>query len=331
MTTPNQSYLSCFALAAALCCMPVTVTHAASSCHYIERASFDVQRPGQARSPTVEGEINGQAVQLEIDTGTSQTYILRAEAERQNLHPERIQRQVQSNAGAESLFLVKVKNFAIGGLHAPNMRFPVIEAMGNKDVHGIVGNDFLLQYDVELNLPEHRVKLYEADHCKEKALAYWDQEALAVPLEFTSGYAQPLVQVQINGMPFKALISTSARYSTVDLDAVRRLGMSTTAPGVVYRGKATGIGEEKMERWNMTFDSFAIGEEVVQHPRLVVADTTYRYRGRKPYDMVLGRDFLGAHRVLLAQSQMQFYYSYNGGQVFLKDEMDAIALPQAAR
>jgi predicted aspartyl protease len=308
----------------------INFARADSACHYIEQADLALNHADPARQPTVAGAINAKPVNLEISTGSTHTFILRAEADRQNLHPERIQRQMQSASGAESVFLVRVKDFAVGAAHVTNLRFPVIEAIGNTAAAGVLGADFLHQYDMDLNFAERQVKLFQADHCKDKALAYWNQEALRVPLAFTSQGYRPLVQVKLNGITVNALISTSSRYSTVDVDTARRLGLSTDAPGVVYRGKTAGIGEEKLDRWNMTFDSFAIGDEVVQHPRLVVVESTYRQRGRKEYDMVLGRDFLSAHRVLLAQSQMQVYYTYNGGQVFLKDEIDSVRLPQAA-
>ena len=319
MKTTNKKYLLCISISA-LCATLAGGANAENACHYIEQANLAITHPDKSRQPVVPGAINGKPVQMEINTGTTNTFILRAEADKQNMNPERLPRQVQSAAGAESMFLVKIKDFAIGNAHTTNLRFPVIESIGKADRAALVGDDFLLQYDVELNFPEKNMKLFNAEHCNEKALAYWDANAMTVPMEFTPGFARPLVQVKINGAPIWAMISTGSTYSTVDLEAARRLGLSTDAPGVVYHGKTNGVGDEKMERWNMTFDSFAIGDETVQHPRLVVMESTYRYRGRKPYEMVLGRDFLSAHRVLLAQSQMRFYYSYNGGQVFLKDE-----------
>jgi hypothetical protein len=80
----------------------------------------------------------------------------------------------------------------------------------------------------------------------------------------------------------------------------------------------------------MTFNSFAIGDELIQHPRIGVMDRSENYRGRKEHQVVLGRDFLMSHHVLLAQSQMLLYYSYLGGPVFLKDATAAINVPGAA-
>lgn len=331
MTRMNQHRFRCLPLAAAVLLSSLSATaHADNACHYIEQANLELTHPDNARLPTVMGEINGKPVHMEINTGASDTFMMRSEADRQNLNPERMAWQVQSMAGSKSMFLVKVKDFAIGGAHATNLRFPVIEGMEHTDVAGIIGADFLMHYDLDLDFTGNRVKLFEADHCQDKALAYWDDKAMSVPLEFTSERYRPLVQVQINGKPIWALISTGSARSTLDVDAARRLGLSTDAPGVTYRGKTAGAGNEKVDYWNMTLDSFTLGDEVIQHPRIVVAESTYQFRGRKQYDMVLGRDFLSAHHVLLAQSQKRIYYTYNGGTVFLKDEINAIGLPRAA-
>lgn len=318
MTLTHRNWLVCFS-AFSFLTLP-GLAGAQSACHYTEQADLPLSHPERGNAPLVEGAINGQSVQMEINTGATNTFMLRAAAERQNLNPERINRHVQSVAGASSMFLVKVKDFAIGNAHATNLRFPVIEGGGNATrAAALVGDDFLLQYDVELNLPQQRVKLFRADHCDDKALAYWDAQALAVPMDFPPGFARPLVQVSINGTPVWAMISTGNASSSLDLAAARRLGLATDAPGVTYRGKAPGLDGEQLERWDMTLTRFAIGDETIERPRLAVIDSSYHYRGRKPFEMVLGRDFLGTHRVLLAQSQMRMYFTYTGGRVFLPD------------
>lgn len=300
-----------------------------NACHYIEQADLAVTHAAHSRLGTIAGEINGKPVDMLLDTGANETYILRTQAEELNLNPVRTELMVQGVGGNASVFVVKVKDFAIGGAHAKNLRFPVVEGLEKSGMGGIVGDDFLMQYDIELNFSANRVKLFRAENCGDKDLAYWDPHAMAVPLELASDSHQPMVQVKINGVALWALVDTGAYGTTIDLDAVRRLGLSTDAPGVVTGGKAAGIGSEKRTMWNMTFDSFAIGDETIQHPRIAVMDTGFR-TGRKSHEVILGRDFLNAHHVLLAQSQMRFYFSYTGGPVFLKDEIDAIGLPHAA-
>lgn len=315
MNFTNKDDVFCFA-AAFLLATHINAAQAESACHFIEQASLDLSYAEKSTTPTVEGKINGKTVRMLLDTGASRTNIMRAEADRQNLNPERMREQTQGVGGPSSVFLVKVKDFAIGDAHAANLRFPVVEVMGHQNIGALIGADFLFQYDVELNLAENRVKLFRADHCQEKGLAYWDPHAMTVPMELVDGAHLARVQVKINGVPVSAIIDSGASLTVIDLSAARKLGFSTDAPGVTNGVHVVGIGAEKRETWNMTFDSFAIGDEVIEHPRMAVIADGDAFRGRKPFQMILGRDFLRTHRVMLAQSQLLFYYSYLGGQVF---------------
>jgi len=312
MTFPTKHYLFCLTAAFLF----TTQARADNACHFSEQANLPLSQLAQSRTPLVDGAINGQPVKMLLDTGASQTYVMKQEADRQNLNPERIKKQTQGVGGLSSIFLVKVKDFAIGDAHATNLRFPVVEVQGQSGAAGLIGADFLMQYDIELNFTDHYVKLFHADGCQDKDLAYWDPKAMSVPMELTGRAKHARVQVKVNGVALWALIDSGASRTMIDLEAARKLGFAIDAPGVAYSGKIAGIGPEKRASWNMTFDSFAIGDEVVQHPRIAVMEGADSFLGRKPFDMILGRDFLTAHHVLLATSQQQFYFSYNGGQVF---------------
>lgn len=312
MTFTKKNYLFCLTAVFLF----ATQARAENACHFSEQANLPLSQSAQARTPTVDGEINGQPVKFLMDTGASQTYVMKHEADRQNLNPERIKQLTQGVGGLSSIFLVKVKDFAIGNAHATNLRFPVIDVLGQTGTAGLVGADFLMQYDIELNFAGHYIKLFRADNCQDKALAYWDPNALSVPMELVDGAKLARVQVKINGVTLWALIDSGASLTVIDLDTARKLGFSADAPGVQASGKIAGIGPDKRNSWEMTFDSFAIGDEVVQHPRIAVMEGGDQFLGRKPFEVILGRDFLTAHHVLLATSQLQFYYSYNGGQVF---------------
>lgn len=317
MTLLNKKYLQCFSVAASV----LLSTHANSACRYVEQASLDVAHSDRSALATVDGELNWQAVKFGLDTGLDNTLLLRGAVEKQGLTPLRTRRQLQGIGGSTSIFLVKVKDIAIGDAHAKNLQIQAVDALENTGAAGMIGVDFLMQYDVDLNLADHRIKLFRAEHCQDKALAYWDKDASSIPMEYFGDARRPRVQVKLNGQTIWALIDSGAAESSVDLDTARRLGMSTDASRVVDGGEATGFGTNTRKLWNMTFDSFAIGDEVVQHPRLAVMESAEHFTGRREHEMLLGRDFLRAHHVLLAQSQMQVYFTYNGGPVFLKDDI----------
>lgn len=170
--------------------------HAASTCHYIEQAILVIAPGNRAQAATVNGEINGTAVNMALDTGSTQTSLLRTAAENLGLTPARTRRQTQGVGGSTSIFTVKLKDFAVGNAHVKNRDFQVLEAMEDSGAAGIIGNDYLLQYDVELDFAENRAKLYRAEQCQEKALAYWDADASAVPMEIMSESTLPRVKIK---------------------------------------------------------------------------------------------------------------------------------------
>src|SRR5258706_9946747 len=157
------------------------------------------------------------------------------------------------------------------------------------------------------------------------ALGYWATEpAGEVPIETGS---KIWLTVAINGKPVRAQLDSGAGNSLLSKADAARLGVTPESPGTVVGGCVRGLGERQENSWVGQFESFAIGNERIRNPRIPFADlwqhTTYTETGsRLPTrlagqpDMLLGADFLHAHRVLVARSQRKMYFTYAGGTVF---------------
>ena len=83
-------------------------------------------------------------------------------------------------------------------------------------------------------------------------------------------------------------------------------------------GCSTGLGADYVHSWVAKFDTVALAGEAIRDPRLTVADILpeLAYSREPPPDVILGTDFLRAHRVLVARSQRKFYFTYAGGMIF---------------
>jgi len=140
---------------------------------------------------------------------------------------------------------------------------------------------------------------------------------------------RPIVEIEINGKKLRALIDSGDPYTTIDLAAAAALGVTPQSPGVMSVGKVGGVGKHNSEAWSAPFDSFAIGAEAINHPRIRMHDlygslykdveklwVSEKVNGEPP--VILGADFLRAHRILVAVSQHKVYLSYVGGPVFAK-------------
>jgi tetratricopeptide (TPR) repeat protein len=72
-------------------------------------------------------------------------------------------------------------------------------------------------------------------------------------------------------------------------------------------------------------DSFALGNEQVQHTRLRIGGIELR-----DVDMLLGVDFFLSHRVFVSNSLRKIYFTYSGGPVFRLDQASVAQLAKTA-
>jgi predicted aspartyl protease len=288
-----------------------------ADCRYTELAALDLNIYEAAGTPFVDGQINGKTVHMLIDSGAQKTLLTRAEMDRQQQPLTRTLNRVRGIGGDTAQFAAQPEEVIIGPTRVAKTWFPVVDGLDYPGYGGLVGADYLLQADLEIALSGKQLKFFRNDGCGDKSLAYWDTQALDVPLELGERHSAAYVQVQLNGRKLRALIDTGAGHSLVDLQTADRLGIKPGGAGVTEDGAVTGIGGKSAPKWSATFDSFALGEENIGKPRIAIADigNTQQF-GVKNVEMILGRDFLRAHRVLISTSQERFYYSYLGGQVF---------------
>jgi clan AA aspartic protease (TIGR02281 family) len=174
-----------------------------------------------------------------------------------------------------------------------------------------VGAPFLLQRDLEIALAEKELRFFKPVGCDGAHLAYWDANAVAIPFEsHWDRSPNPHFKVEINGKELDAIIDTGASTTVIDARAAKRIGLRLDAPNVQRNGNSAGIGERHVERFSTVVDKLKIGGETINNAQLGIIDT----EGSLSADMLLGADFLRAHRVLFALSQKQLYITYVGGE-----------------
>ena len=108
-------------------------------------------------------------------------------------------------------------------------------------------------------------------------------------------------------------IGTEADHSYLSLAAAARAGLQPGGPGVVVESVIEETGQAIA--WSGPMAELAIGDEEIRSSRIRFDDMA-----KPAADLVLGRDFLLSHRVLVSNSQHRIYLSYEGGPVFLPGE-----------
>jgi predicted aspartyl protease len=296
----------------------------AQKCKLARFAEWPV-RPGYYR-PVIDGAINGQKIGILLDTGAAVSLVRRSSTARLGLTRYETGDRLYGIGGETAADYVHIDEFRIGPSVRKNWRVLVAgEHDFGDDVAVILGDDFFHQADIEFDLANNAVRLYETKDCDGVSLAYWTTEpAGAVPLDAGE---RIMLTVTVNGKPARALLDSGASGSVLGMVEAARLGVTPQSAGVIAAGCVIGAGRRVVDSWIGQFESFQIGNEIIRNPKLRFADmwrhTTYTETGsRLPThfaglpEMLLGADFLRAHRVLIAHSQRKMYFTYVGGTVF---------------
>ena len=278
-------------------------------------------------TPVIEGRINGRRIGVLIDTGMSirEGALLERALARQLGVPliEDPRRRLAGIGGETRAQIGVVNEFRIG--EATRRDWWVL--VGGEE-HGqqgrfIIGNSFFRDLDLELDLPRDRVRLFKSQDCRGVSLAYWTKSPSVAPI-WVDGWTT--VKVLVNGKEVVAMLDSGASSTLMDTSVLPRIGgeaqLRTAPPGRCVRG----FGKQAVPSQIGQFDTFVIGDELIRNPKIYFADlrkdlprTSFFFFEVQRYDMpemILGTDFLRAHRVLIARQQGLLFFTYEGGTVF---------------
>jgi hypothetical protein len=139
---------------------------------------------GPQNSPAVIGGLGQTPAALLFDTGASTSTVSPSVAQQAGLAIQPIQGDLtlRGMTGNVAAGLITVPQFTLGAATAANAQFVVANMFGgNSQLDGILGDDFLRDYDIDLNIPQHNVTLYPSSTCATATLP-WQGGAAAVPV-----------------------------------------------------------------------------------------------------------------------------------------------------
>lgn len=266
--------------------------------------------------PTVTAQINGKDASFIVDSGAFYSMLSPASAAEYGLktYPAPYGLTVRGIGGAADISVTKIKSFTLVGVPIHDLEFLV----GGGDVSGVgvLGQNLLRISDVEYDLAKGVIRMIRAEGCKKTNFAYWAAKAnlpysviniqSTTPLESqTSGW------VFVNGVKIHAVFDTGSGLSVLTRHAAERAGVKMDADGVTDGGFWRGIGRSMVKSWIVPVASFKIGDEEVRNTKLRVADMAM-----DSTEMLIGADFFLSHRIYVASSEHQLFFTYNGGPVF---------------
>jgi predicted aspartyl protease len=282
----------------------------------------------------VDGAINGQKIGIILDTGAQRSVILRSSAVRLDLpRREALGYRFYGVGGESKVEIATVDDFKLGAVSTKDMQlFVAGESDFGEGGDVLLGEDFLQRFDVEFDLPNRAVRLFQPKDCEGVSLAYWTKETAGEVAIERIDESRPRINltVRINGKPVDAFLDSGASTSVLSKEDAASVGVTPETPGVVAVRPSGGLGAKKVENWSGPFQSFAIGNESIPDIRIRFADlfkdATFAETGsrvvRKAFErqpMLLGADFLRAHRTLVSHTQRRLYFTYAGGPVFVAE------------
>lgn len=265
--------------------------------------------------PVIEGAINGHKVGVLLDTGGYASVLTKSAAATLKLHAQGTSETLIGFGGESRVLLAWIDELRIGGAVRKGFRVRVAGERPLPGVDFILGDDVFREYDVEFDYAKSVVRLFQAVDCKGVSLAYWDSNALELPMQDEN---RVVVPIKINGTAAHALLDSGASASLVDLTLAAKVGITPETPGVVPSNCTYGMGTEAVPSWIARFDTLQLAEQTIRDPQLRMAARLALgvQGGNVPPEVILGSDFLRTHRVLVARSQRKVYFSYLGGLVF---------------
>lgn len=314
MTINSRILPSWLILSAAVLCTSAHAADDGDSCHYIQVAELPLRYTGPSLQLTTDGTIDGVPGPMLVDTGAAFSSLSRTGTEKRGLWLSGTGRYANGIGGLSRLYTTKLREFSIGPAKTGKVQMWVVGDTGSAPTFdAIVGAPFLLQADMELSLAEKKMRFIRGEGCDDKSfLGYWGGQIFEIPFErHTDDSPNPHFTVEVNGQKMEAMIDSGAHATSITARAAKRAGLELGAPGSMRLGHSVGVGSERVPTWG-TRAKLKIGAETVENAEIGVIETD-RPTG---VELLLGDDFLRAHRVLFAMSQKKLYISYVGGEPF---------------
>lgn len=240
--------------------------------------------------PVLGAEINGKPAALVLDTGSDATVLTRTAAQRLGVVQFGAPRNVGGAGGRAQAGVAVLGALKLGPVLVPKPRALLTDAPA-PPLDGLIGIDLLVDWEVELDMPAHRVRLYRARPCV-SARPPWTEPFVQLPVQQEAGSGHLFVSVLLDKQPLRAMLDTGASRSVVSLQSAADAGLDRRALAALPLSRGQAINAEGVLLRSARFQSLEVGGIVLRRPELAVIDLP-PFAG----DMLIGGDFLGTRKV----------------------------------
>jgi clan AA aspartic protease (TIGR02281 family) len=300
--------------------------------------------------PLIEGKINGQPVTLLVDTGATSTFIWESAATSLGLPLGGVPRVRVFGAGGEARILdTTIWHLEIGAYKQTNVQLLVLRdkvppnpvPYDRSTIALLLGSEFLANFSTEFDLEHGVIRLLRPQGCKADQLAYWSTNYSLADLQpVRAEYPEIRLDVLINGKHVAAVLDTGAPVSRLEASSAKRVGVKPITTAEADAGSAHGVAGREFSDWLGLAETVSIGDETIRNVRVRIASmfpqNTIHPTGvsdsiRDPPELLLGFDFLLAHRLLVLPKERAFVFTYNGRPPFQYVAPDPQETPEATK
>lgn len=285
----------------------------AGDCQVKQQGTLRVDMFGE--QPTTLMRVNGLSTRFIVDTGAFFSTISDAKASELGLKLEPLPSdfRISGVGGSATVHQTHVQRFGILDTTIFNVGFLV---GGSDEGLGLLGANVLDMSNLEIDLAQGKMTLFEVNGCANEPLAYWAKDGIynIASIEPAHEYdRRTFIQVNIHGKTLRALLDSGASATVLTRDAAKKAGIDLNVANIkAPTSLSTGVGAKAIRSSIVNVDSFSVGTETIQHSQMMMIDGKLGDN----IDMLLGVDFLLAHRIFISNSTNKAYFSYNGGRMF---------------
>lgn len=253
----------------------------------------------------VPAALNQTPVQMLVDTGATTTSVTSDIAMQLRLPPDARHRTRVFGVGGEAVSLnTLVWTFEVGRQEWTEQSFvttPLARTFDEEPpVAGLLGANYLSDFDVELDLPEQRMTLWQVNGC-DGDFAFRNLPHWRLPLRRYAP-ARMVATVQIDGQSLSALIDWGANATVLSQTAAARLGVTPAMLEADPAGHSIGTDRNEIEFHLHRFAEIRIGNGVFRQARIQVAPVHLL-----DVDMLLGLDYARTRHLWLSYATRQLF------------------------
>jgi len=264
-------------------------------------------------SPVVAATINGQQVALAFDTGAGNSILWPGEVQRLGLTEESRGVDVHGVNGVALGGVAVVNALGIGSATAQDVPFMTAGRRFDGTIFngvpfvGLIGQDFLSNYDIFFDLPDKKINLYVLRGCDSQFLQW---TAGYEKVSVTYGWHESrttMIRTKIDGNEVDALLDSGASSTLISRQSALESGISEEDLKHDQTGMGWGVEDKSAMTAIHKFRSLIVGSFHIENPTLNVGDVEESH---------LGSDFFRSAKIWIPRHSEVIYVQPVGVSAF---------------